>query len=347
VADNSGETYSFFGQARWKIIPSLELAAGARWTLEDKDLLIGNIAINPNSVLPGLRPVGDFLPGHYSDHNVSPEATVTWHPTDDQTLYAAYKTGYKSGGFSNTATLYADYTAASLEFKHEITKGFEVGYKSELFNRTLRLSASGYRYVYDDLQVSTYNPETISYLIENAAKALVWGFEGQFEWVATNELSFTGQAGYNSARYVSFPGAECYVAQTPAQGCVGGVQDLSGKQLPRAPDMSYDLGGRYRLRPFANWVADLTVDGAYSSQYVTDDQEDPSVYQPSFWRLNAAIHVHPDNGKFDLALIGRDLTNSVYLITTQSVTFANANRFQGAYGRPRELILQAQYNFGR
>jgi iron complex outermembrane recepter protein len=345
VADNSGATYSFFGQARWKVIPSLELAAGARWTLEDKDLLIGNIAVNPASVLVGLRPVDDFLAGHYSDHNVSPEGTVTWHPAENQTLYAAYKTGYKSGGFSNTATLYADYTAASLEFKHEISKGFEVGYKSELFNRTLRVSTTGYRYVYDDLQVSTYNPETISYLIENAAKALVWGFEGQVEWMATTDLSFNGSAGYNSARYVSFPGAECYVNQSPAQGCVGGVQDLSGKPLVRAPDMSYDLGGKYSLRTFPNWVADLSVDGAYSSKYQTDDQEDPSVFQPSYWRLNAAVHLHPDNDKFDFAFIGRNLTNSSYQILTQSITFANPQRFQGYYGRPRELILQAQYHF--
>jgi iron complex outermembrane receptor protein len=344
-AHNSGDTYSFFGQARWKIIPSVELAAGARWTLEDKDLSIGNIAINPNSVLPGLRPVGDFLSGHYSDHNVSPEATATWHPTDEQTLYAAYKTGYKSGGFSNTATLYADYTANSLEFKHEITKGFEIGYKSELLNRTLRINTTAYRYVYDDLQVSTYDPATISYLITNAGKALVWGFESQLEWLATSDLSFTGAAGYNRARFVSFPGAECYIGQTTAQGCVGGVQDLAGKPLPRAPDLTYDLGGRYRARPFPNWVADLSIDGAYSSSYVSNDEEDPNVFQPSFWRLNAAIHLHPANGKYDFAFIGRDLTNSIYQITTQSITFGSQYRYQGAFSRPRELILQAEYHF--
>jgi outer membrane receptor for monomeric catechols len=163
--------------------------------------------------------------------------------------------------------------------------------------------------------------------------------------MATHELSFNGSAGYNSARYVAFPGAECYVNQTPAQGCVGGVQDLSGHPLPRAPDMSYDLGGKYRLRTFSTWVADLSLDGAYSGKYQTDDQEDPSVFQPAYWRLNAAVHLHPENDRFDLAFIGRNLTNSMYQILTQSITFANPNRFQGYYGRPRELILQAQYKF--
>jgi outer membrane receptor for monomeric catechols len=109
--------------------------------------------------------------------------------------------------------------------------------------------------------------------------------------------------------------------------------------------MSYDLGGKYRLRTFSTWVADLSLDGAYSGKYQTDDQEDPSVFQPAYWRLNAAVHLHPENDRFDLAFIGRNLTNSMYQILTQSITFANPNRFQGYYGRPRELILQAQYKF--
>jgi iron complex outermembrane receptor protein len=343
-ADNSGDTFSAFTQARWNIIPTLELAGGARWTAERKDLTMGNIAVNPTGILPGLRPAGDFLNGHYSDHNVSPEATLTWHPTSDQTLYGAWKTGYKSGGFSNTSVLYEFYTADSLRFKHEISKGFEVGYKAELLEHSLRLDLTGYRYNYDGLQVTAFDAATISYNIRNAANARTEGFEGNVEWLATNALTFTASAGYDRARFLSFPGAQCYAAQTTATGCIDGVQDLSGKQLVRAPEVVFDAGARYQLRLPGTWNAELSLDGDHTSAYPTAETEDPFQMQPSFWRLNAAVHVHP-NDRLDFAVIGRDLTNSFYAISTSDRTLGGLYNYAGWFARPREVIAQVEYHF--
>jgi outer membrane receptor protein involved in Fe transport len=344
-SDNSGQTYSAFAQARWNIIASLELAAGARWTAESKDLSVGNIAVNPNGILPGLRAAGDFLSAHYSDHNVSPEATITWHPAEGQTLYGAYKTGYKSGGFSNTAVLFQFYTPEALRFNHEISKGFEVGYKAELFNRAMRVNLTAYRYNYDGLQVTAFDAATISYNIRNAANARTQGVESELEWATTNDLKFHGSIGYNRARFLNFPGAQCYAAQTAATGCINGVQDLSGKQLVRAPNVTFDLGADYRLHLGSNWVADLSMDGARTSSYPTAETEDPLQEQPGFWRLNAALHVHPVSDKYEIAIIGRDLTNSFYAISTSDRTLGGPYNYAGWFARPREVVAQVEYHF--
>jgi iron complex outermembrane recepter protein len=343
-AQNTGHTYSAFAQARWKIIPSLEFAAGARYTQEAKAFSIGNIAVNPTGIIPGLRPPGSNLAGSFVDHNVSPEATLTWHPVDNQTLYAAYKTGYKSGGFSNPAILYAFNTVDQLRFNHEIVKGFEIGYKAELFDRRVRLNVAAYRYNYDGLQVTSFDAATLSYSVQNAANARVQGVEGDVEWAATSALTFTGSVGYNRARFITFPGAQCYINQTPATGCVDGAQDLAGKSLVRAPNVAFDLGGRYEMNLTSTWSAGLSIDGAYSSAYQVDETQDPETIQDAFWRLNAALHIHPMSKQYEFSIIGRNLTNSYYMLTANGIPLS-PDRYEAGFARPREVLLQAEVNF--
>jgi outer membrane receptor protein involved in Fe transport len=344
VAQNHGQTISFFGQGRWNIVPTVELAFGARWTHETKDMTITNIAVNPTGLIPGLRPAGDALSGDFSDHNVSPEATLTWHPAPSQTLYAAYKTGFKSGGFSEPAVLLIPYTIDSLRFGHEKSHGVEIGYKAELLDRRLRLNLTAYRYFYDGLQVSAYNAATISYQIANAASAKTQGVEASATWAATRDLTFNGTIGYNKAHFLSFPGAQCYASQTEATGCVNGVQDLSGRPLVRAPKVTFDLGGEYQ-HDFGVWHVDFAMDGAYTSDYETAESEDPFTGQPAFWRLNTSVKLSPVGGRYAVSLIGRNLTNAYYNISANERTFGGPFDYAGWFGRPREIVLQAEYHF--
>jgi outer membrane receptor protein involved in Fe transport len=341
---NRGTTYSVFGQLRWNIAPNIELAGGARYTHEKKSMVAVYKTVNPTAVIGPLRAVGDPLAGRYRDSNVSPEVTLTWHPTPGQTVYGAFKTGYKSGGFSNVAVLLATYTADTLKFGHETSKGFEVGYKAELFDRTLRFDLTAYRYSYKNLQVSAFDATTITYTISNAASARTEGVQGSFEWRAMPDLTFNGNFGYNRARFRSFPNAQCYGSQTAAEGCVGGVQDLAGRSLARAPRLTFNLGGQYTM-PVGSWAADLSLDGSYSSSYYPDETHDPILKQDAFWRLNAALHLHPEDHRFDIALIGRNLTNSYYLVYGQGRPFGQPDEVTGFFNRPREIVVQAEVRF--
>ncbi|MEZ5736778.1 MAG: TonB-dependent receptor [Novosphingobium sp.] len=83
------KTYSLFGQGRIAITPQLELAAGLRWTDEKRTESPVNFG-SPVTVLnPRLR-----------SKNTVPEVTLTYTPTDNLTVFAAYKKAYKSGSFS-------------------------------------------------------------------------------------------------------------------------------------------------------------------------------------------------------------------------------------------------------
>ncbi len=346
-ASADSDSIAAFAQVLWGITDTLELAAGARYTDDQKDGEFENVAIGVSGT--AFYPAGQVLKSSYSDDNVSPEVTLTWQPSDGHTLYGAYKTGYKAGGISNGALLLASATPDNLKFGPEETDGFEVGYKALLFDGTLRLDLTAYSYDYDGLQVGSFNSSTFTFTIGNAAKASTEGVQASFDWMATDNLTFNGNLGYNKARYEDYENAPCYVGQTAATGCnvVGGVrrQDLSDEPLPRAPDLMFSLGADYRATFAGGWTADFSADAAYTDEYMTATDNTPGGIQEDFWRFNAGVHVMPENEKYRVSLIGRNLTNEFYLLNTVNHPGGTADQFVGVFNRPREVVLQAEYRF--
>ena len=348
-SDERGDTYSVFAQARWDIIPTLELAVGARYTYVQTDLRVENLTVNPGSAALGidLYPAGQVLNSHYVDHNVSPDATLTWHPESGETLYVGYKTGYKPGGISNGALLYSYATPQNLQYGHETVKGAEIGYKADLFDQRLRVDLTVYDYNYDGLQVSSVNNINGAsvFTVSNAAAATTRGVEATINWVATDHLSFNGNVGYNKARYSSFPGAPCFEGQTVAEGCINNLQNLSGQPLLRAPNVTLDVGGEYRVNWIRGWTTALATDAAYTTSYQTAGDYNPGGIQGVFWKVNAAVHFTSEDSHYEFAFIGRNLTNAYYLLTSNGLDAALPTQLDGYFNRPRELILEGEYHF--
>ncbi len=347
VADVTTDSWSAFAQVQWDIVENLELSVGARYTKDEKDGEFKNLTIGVSAI--PFYPAGQVLKSDYSDDNVSPEATLTWKLTPDHTLYAAYKEGYKAGGISNGALLQASATPENLQFGPEETDGFEIGYKALLFDGTLRMDLTAYSYDYDGLQVGSFNSQTFSFTIGNAAAASTEGVQASFDWMATDNLTFNGNLGYNRARYEDYRSGPCYVGQTTDTGCVTvgttRTQDLSGEALNRAPDLMFSLGADYRATFAGGWTADFTADAAYTDEYMTAADNSPGGVQEDYWRINAGVHVMPENEKYRISLIGRNLTNEYYLLNAVNHPGGTADQFVGVFNRPRELVLQAEYRF--
>jgi iron complex outermembrane recepter protein len=345
---NTSDTYSGFAQLRWDVVPTLEFAVGARYTRDVKESSLENLANNPYAPSVGilLYPQDKVIDVSTKDNNVSPEATLSWHPQPSETLYAAYKAGYKAGSIANPPTLAATATAQNQQVKPETTRGFEIGFKADLLNDKVRVDITGYRYDYYDLQVASVYVPTESLSITNAAAALTEGFQGSLRWLVNRALSFEGAVGFNRARYQNFPTAQCYAGQTAVSGCVNGVQNLAGQALPRAPDVAFNLGADYSTKAMLGWFADFSIKGSYSSSYQTTEDNAPGGLQPAYWLLDAAVHLKSDDGHLDLAVIGRDLTNTYYMVTSVGVAGSgNNNQYVGSFNRPREVILEATYHF--
>ncbi|MDB5446089.1 MAG: hypothetical protein JWQ97_1406, partial [Phenylobacterium sp.] len=352
------KTYSGFGQAIWAVTPEIELAGGARYTKETKDADLQNLFVNQGippgaTVGPGAAylPEGTHLLGHFKDDNWSPEVTLSWRPNSRNTLYAGYRSGYKSGGFSTTAVLLRSNTISQLTFGSERAKGVEAGYKGRLVDNRLTLTADIYRYEYDNLQRSSLDIATTSFVVRNAATAITKGVEAEANFLLTEDLTLFSALAYNKATYKSFPVAACYNGQTDATGChlIPGTaargQDLSGTPVSRAPKFVLTGGFRYERPLTADWRLGLTSDFKYSSSYLTQDDGDPAGKQKGYTKINASVRLFQNSGHFELALIGRNLTNRWIVLASSAKPGGRPGDIVGITERPREIILQGTYHY--
>jgi outer membrane receptor protein involved in Fe transport len=351
--NNSGKTYSAFGQIKWKIIEELELSGGVRYTHEHKNTLATEDYLNALGVGFGLAPVGSQIHNDVSFSNYSPEITLRYKPANNIMTYVAYKTGYKSGGISTPATISTAYidTPANpnahkvLQFSPEKSKGFEAGVKAELFDRTLRLDATVYRYSFSNLQLTSFDAALVAYFIKNAGKARTTGIETSATWQATPELQFTAGASYNDAKFTSFQNAQCYalIQGTPACGPNG--YDRTGQPLPRAPKGTFSGGFNYE-KPITNrFKVGVGAEGIHTSSYVISETGDPNVNQEPYWMLNANVKLATVDDKWSLELIGRNLTNEYIGVIANDKVFSPAGQVTVYSVRPRQIVLQATAKF--
>jgi iron complex outermembrane recepter protein len=314
-------TFSAFGQVIWDVLPTLEFAAGARWT--DVKNVVSGITLLPIPAV-GLQP-GDRVPltdPIHKSEDFSPEITLTYRPTDDLTIFAGYREGFKSGSF-NIATFNAPNSSPG--FDDERVSGFEGGIKARLFDRSLSVNLAVYDYDYKDLQVSATELLPGGGFISrtvNAASASATGVEldASFAPSGVPGLTLNGAVAYSDVRYDSFPNAPCGNGQTIAEGCdqllniaTGRftAQDLSGEQLVRAPKWSAAMGFNYEFPVSGSMMFSIGSNARYSGKYQTALINDPNYIQDSYWILDANVSLRDANNRWELSLIGNNLNDKI------------------------------------
>lgn len=387
--DNNGaEDWSVFFQGTWKILPNLELAGGGRFTSAHKRSRISQemqaldqiyegvgalLGLDPYSTAQqssGLTPAGTVynIGTHYT--NFSPEVTLSWHPSRDIMLYAAYKTGFLAGGIANpgVVTNYLQFdgkvpagipgfykdgvfnpgetqtiAVSNLTFKPENVEGEEIGVKGTFFDGRLSGDLTLFHYTYYNLQVATFHSDTTTFSIGNAGSAIDQGVELNVNYVFSNEFSARASLTYVPLRYSSFGNSQCYPGQTAAQGCINGSQDLSHQDFG-GPPLQINLG--------ATWNKEITP--VYSFM-LTGDVEiydrtplvngNPITATPARTYLNMSAKVYQTNGPWSVSLIGTNLNDD----QTQPIFGPKPLGLNGDlwsnYVQGREIRLQVDYNF--
>jgi iron complex outermembrane receptor protein len=347
------DTYSGFGELSWKILPTVELAGGARYTSETKYGNAGMTYVHPLlQLLTGgtiAAPVGKRFISTFTETNISPQVTLSWHPSTNVMLYAAYKTGFKSGGFSTPAVIPATATIDNQRFSQENARGGEIGLKFSEMDRRLTGDVTLYRYSFYGLQLTAFDAATTSYFTQNAASATSEGVEVNLNFQATEEFGVHGSIGYNRARYDKFTNSQCWTGQSLAEGCgAAGTQDLTGKPLSRAPDVVALVGATYEHQIFRDYKLALTGDVRYSSAYGLEINNNPGGFQGKYATFDLSARVYDD--KWEFAIIGKNLTDTYYAVLGGDKPLSQVVPGQGgditaALGRPREVTFQITRRF--
>ena len=312
------KVYSAFFAGYWNLTEDLELTAGVRYTDESKDghITIPYLHAGAGGFGFGAPPLIDGL--EFDDDNLSPEVAINWHANDQVSLFASYKQGFKSGGLDNSALPTAALQPTNpafpdfLIYDSEEASGFEVGVKSNLLEGSMRLNASAFTYDYDDLQVQLFNAQAIQFFTSNASKLRTQGIEADLLWLTDVEgLTVRAAAALTNSKL-----KEDFIN---ASG-----QNLKGERANRAPKFAGNLGLDYDWPAMGGWRAAASLDLRYSGSYSYSATLDP-YKQGSYAVVDAALRLYSEDRRYEMALIGRNLSDKIYALSAGSRPGACAN----------------------
>ncbi|KFG91945.1 TonB-dependent receptor [Sphingobium herbicidovorans NBRC 16415] len=208
----SAESTAVYGQATF--YPGgrdsgFRLTAGGRYTWDEKKMLrLQNGATLPAAPESGTAKFSKFTWNLMAGYDVA----------DGVNLYARAATGYRSGGFNSQDPAITG-TNQLGSFRPEKVTSYEVGLKSELFNRRLRFNVAAYHNIYDDLAVLgpvTDAPVgTFATRIINAGKVVYNGVEVETQAVLSDNFSIDGSLGYIDINYKEFLAGQSPTAGAP------------------------------------------------------------------------------------------------------------------------------------
>ncbi|MCC7412483.1 MAG: TonB-dependent receptor [Gammaproteobacteria bacterium] len=289
-------SWAVFAQGNVYVTERLRLTLGGRYTWEEKEF----------EATPITFPVGSL--GSATDDEswaeFTPRAGLDFQWNDNVLLYTSYAEGFKSGGYNGRAG-----TVTSVgPYEPEFITTYEIGFKSEWFERRLRLNGAAFYNDYEDLQVELLRAapggtgqETV---VENVAAAETYGFELELLARPVQALTLRGTFGVLEAKYEEFV----------ADIGLGGVTDNSDLEMRKAPSVQYSIGASY-ARPFAD-AGTLLLDLNYRwvDELHTTTQNFDFGVRPSVGNLDAAIGLEGVSGTWKLSVFGRNLTDERYII---------------------------------
>ncbi|WP_219893590.1 TonB-dependent receptor [Aquisediminimonas profunda] len=347
-------TVSFFGSATYDITDQLELSGGLRWTDEKKVNTI-TVPYVHRFLGPGPAFIGSgFFSGpiRFKDSNVSPEVSLRYKVTPDVSIYAAYKTGFKSGGIDNSAlpsnslsqaALSGDFS--SLIYKSETAKGGEVGAKMQLAGRSLTINVSAFDYIFKNLQLQNFNSTTVQFVTFNASELTSKGADIDFAWKTPVEgLRFSGGLAYTDAKFTK----DLNIARNPdpqfPESTVTATnpkpsENLKGRAVSRAPKFAGNVAFDWTVPVSDSLEFGLNGNMAYSGSYWTANNSNftaeqrpfGDVKQKSYVTFDGSISISAPDKKWKLSLVGLNLANKIYVLTSGTRPFAAP---AGGYGTP-------------
>lgn len=221
---------------------------------------------------------------------------------------------------------------------------YELGFKSQLFDRRLRLNVSAYHYDINDYQVRSVLGGTTLQL--NAGKVTVDGIDVEFEAAPTDSLRLFGGFTALDSKFGSFTNALFYYANpavctvakpgvasagvvpgrttgTAAGGLTECYGDASGKRTPLAPKFSASLGGSYTI-PLGE-ESEMRLNALYNYNDGFFFETDNRLHQASYGLFNASLEYQVDR-RWAVEVWGRNIGNTKYFVQrVSSGTGAYAN----------------------
>jgi iron complex outermembrane receptor protein len=262
--------------------------------------------------------------------------------------------GYKAGGYN-------DQTGTSKILVPELTRpvgpefatNYELGFKTSWLDNRLRFNPTVFYTKYADAQRATNIPtirggksfqETVFF---NAAKVKSKGVEIEFQALVTDAFRLRAALSFLDAKYDQFIINQPQITSADGLSQIQAVfQDNSGQPVPRSPKKSGSVSGTYTIDGVIGGRLELSGEVYYEDRnlfYISAVGPAYNAYLDSKTLLNASVGWTSSNGQYFARLYGKNLSDKLYRIASQSV----ANLWTHTqWGEPRNVGIQFGVKFG-
>lgn len=339
-------SWALFAQATWQLTDRWRLLMGLRYTKDNKDAekdlffsALGGAISDPvvSTFFPGLG-LGNthtFNDLDREENDLTPSFTLEFDATDTLLVYARYSEGFKAGGFDED-NVAGDLTVE--EFDSESVVSYSLGFKSSLYDRA-SLNLELFRSEYDDLQVSTFLG-TGGFLVGNAGEAITQGMEADLRWMLNDKFYLNASIALLDAYYDNYQDGPCAFG-------MGAVCDLTDENLQFSPDYSGNVQLSYETSLPNKWQLTLQANINFTDEFDIPGDLDSVVAQDNFYKLGARIALRSDNGRYEAALVGKNLTDESTTSWGNDVPLGNilGNNYFQFIDPPRTIALQGRVHF--
>ncbi|MEJ6010435.1 TonB-dependent receptor [Novosphingobium aquae] len=325
-------SYAFFTDHTFSVTDSIRLIAGLRYNHDEKTaqqsfFFNGNPVLAPTTINKIV--FESWTPRFGFQVDVAPRVM----------LYGTYSKGFKSGGFASNVN-------AVNPFNPEKISGGEIGVKSELADRRIRLNLSGYYYDYSDLQVQ--NAVLVngipSFRVRNAAKSRIYGVEAQLQAMLSDNFKLDIAGMVQSAKYTDFSTCNnTLVVGTCTAAANTTLINLKGNWLNRAPNYTVNVGLEYKTEVGSAGELTLRGESLFSGTVHFDEFASALVTQKAYSLQNFYVSFTPTSDRFTLRAYVKNIGDTDYKTSGffQTATLQQA----GNWGAPRTFGAEATIRF--
>jgi iron complex outermembrane receptor protein len=278
------ESKAIFGQIDINIKSQTTLTAGLRYNNEQISFTSNtDLNIPQNDNVKGLTFPFWSVTDSIKNNQWSGKLALTYKLANNWAVYASASSGYKSGGF-NGGFLFTEAEAEMAAYGPETLYSYEIGSKSELWDRSARIGVTAFYYDYRNQQVFINQPSSIPdapnlQLLQNIPNSTINGIESEFEWQITPELHINLTTGYMPTAKFGH-----YIDPTG--------KELSNNRQPFTPEFQTSAVVGYQINLANNDFVLLNLLGRYQSKIYFDQNQSPYTQQPGYTLWDSAISYH-------------------------------------------------------
>ncbi|WP_333571418.1 TonB-dependent receptor [Sphingomonas sp.] len=339
-ATSGSRQIAAFGQIDWEFVKNLTATVGGRaqnervkYTFFDKNLAV------PTS-----------WAGHASDNATTYRLGMQYQATPDVMVFGSYATGYKGQTYDLTTGFNKNRSDAG-PIRPETSKDTEIGIRTQFFGRRMTFNVTYFNTDYTDLQaqsIETLPDGSTNFRLTNVGGLNTKGLEFETAARITRELTISGAATYLDATYTSFPFAQCFPAQSLAQGCFDGApryQNLTGTRAVQAPEWkaSASIDFAPKITDKLNGVLQGSWQYQSSVYYVA---RDPQTFQGAFSLFNLSAGIREHDRRWEATVFVNNLFDKQYYpsLVNSAGNFNNQLATQAVL--PRDFRRYAGIRFG-